>query len=177
MLATKFANANILTVMQRLEPTRVSAWVAGFNDSGKGLVGPASAMRGEAETMRMGTVWHAEVANPATMLGETMQQLSVWGTPTAVCISCSWGAALCCMPIVVHDTNIHTLQGTVFLVFLVMEPLLVAFAPALVGTHCNNLLEQLNDISFLVSSSCMQTASDVSSILTLHCMLDCTGGL
>jgi hypothetical protein len=78
------------------------------------------------------------------MLVLTMQELSYWGQSMASLLMCCVGAALGLVPYAMHRGE--ALAG---LIVLLLVPLAVTYTPAVVSSACDDLLEQLNEISFL----------------------------
>jgi hypothetical protein len=148
-LGATFAAADIKGVMYCLQPSNVPRWVANMADMDRHSRADGSGH--EASVNHMNTMWHRDVAIPAAMLVQTMRQLSRWGDSVSCSIFCCWGACVCCFPTVVAQHDIHTEGGISCLIAVFVLPALVAAAPAHVGTQCNQLLSQLNDISLLVS--------------------------
>ena len=150
MVAVVFSSNDIKAVMLKLQPSNVPRWVEDLaRPAAQRFSQPGDSQTASAE-FHMNSVWHRDVANPSAMLAGTMQELSSWGTSTAASIACCWVACLCWTPTVVAH-SLHTAIGTLsFLVALVVLPIVVTFAPARISTRCDMLLDQLNDISFMV---------------------------
>lgn len=90
--------------------------------------------------------WDQKVQIPVAMLIQTMRHLSQWGRPMACTVGACWTFVLCSVPTVVATKNGVLLCAMVVL-FLV--PFLVVWAPARVSSSCDDMLNQLNELSLL----------------------------
>ena len=93
-------------------------------------------------------LWTERVSGPACMLVSTMDSLSEWGPSMGASVIGFWAFALCLLPTAVAEEN---LIMNLLLVLLAMFPFMSISGPAHVSSSCDDLLDQLNDISFLGS--------------------------
>jgi len=92
--------------------------------------------------------WKQDVEQPGAMIVDTMGQLSEWGPAMGQAIICCTMFALCMLP---HAVARHSVTWGVVCVLVTTLPVMILWAPAAVSSTCDDLLDQLNDISFLGS--------------------------
>lgn len=151
MFAVVFSSNDILAVMRKLQPSNVPSWVEDLALPPDQRFSQLDDSESLVARSHMNSRWHRDVANPTAMIVGTMQELSLWGSSMGASIVCCWGACLCWIPTVAARPDVQTASSVSSLVALASLPMLVAFAPALVSNRCDMLLNQLNDISFMVS--------------------------
>jgi hypothetical protein len=91
-------------------------------------------------------LWVARVAGPGAMLVSQLGELSEWGTAMGASMIGFWAFALCLVPTSVATKNTVMNIG---LAVCALFPLLTALGPANVSSSCDDMLNQLNDLSFL----------------------------
>ncbi len=92
------------------------------------------------------TAWMSRVQVPACLVVGSMNQLSEWGTAMGVSTIGCWGFVLGLLP---RATSTLHPGLTTSLPIIAVLPLMIAWAPATVSSACDDLLNQLTDISFL----------------------------
>ena len=92
------------------------------------------------------TMWKLNVQVPSCLVVGTMNQLSTWGFAMGISTIGCWGFVLGLLPRAVSAQ--HT-GLNIALVAIAVFPVMTALAPATVSSTCDDLLNQLNDISFL----------------------------
>lgn len=113
--------------------------------------------------------WKARVEAPGAMLVSTLDELSEWGTAMGASLIGFWSFALCLVPTSVASQHTAMSCG---LAVCASFPLLTAIAPANVSSSCDDLLNQLNDISFLGDrhhkDRCMHLRHSLMNLNTGH---------
>lgn len=94
--------------------------------------------------------WEKEVQHPVAMLVETMRHLSDWGTAMGAAVVSYFMFAITMLPTAVA-TKSPWWKPVVWFALLVFFaiPFYLAWGPATVSSACDDLLDQLNDLSFL----------------------------
>ena len=90
--------------------------------------------------------WHAKIQVPGAMLVSTMLELSEWGPSMGIALVSCTVTSLGLFPFSIATGHTSLLLSCVALQII---PLLIALAPAEVSSSCDDLMEQLNEISFL----------------------------
>ena len=126
-LAVTLAADNVDDLMKDLGPLAAQDYVGGDDSEGESR-------------------WRARVERPGAMLVTTLEELSVWGTAMGVSILGFWALALCLVPTSIASNNREMQVG---LGLVALFPIMILIAPANVSSSCDELLNQLNDISFM----------------------------
>ena len=93
--------------------------------------------------------WERQVQHPVAMLVERMRHLSDWGTPMGVCALCYLLFAITMLPTVMSGSSwLFWVKLAILLIFFAI-PFYLAWGPAAVSSACDDLLDQLNDLSFV----------------------------
>lgn len=111
---------------------------------------PPQIQRDEHEEARRARAWEIDVALPGALLAYAMMQLNEWGFGCLAILVCCSLFSLGLVPSAVYANSIP--YSIVALAALIL-PVLVLIVPATVSNACDDLLEQLNEISFLGCSS------------------------
>jgi len=90
--------------------------------------------------------WKKNVEQPAAMLVHTMVVLSTWGQAMGEAIVCCTLFSLCLLP---HAVARNSETLALVCVLTTTLPLGILWAPASVSSVCDDLHDQINDISFL----------------------------
>jgi hypothetical protein len=109
--------------------------------------------------------WRHQVERPGAMLVTTLEELSAWETAMGASVLGFWTFALCLVPTSIAAHNIPMQVG---LGLAALFPLLIMIGPANVSTSCDDLTEQLNDISFLGDHAHKSRCTDLRNSLMHH---------
>ena len=90
--------------------------------------------------------WQRNVELPGAMLVPTLDRLSEWGPAMGMATIGCWSFTLGLLPTAVAKEHTTLL---VVLALIAILPVMIALAPANVSSSCDDLLQQLNDISFI----------------------------
>lgn len=128
----------IADLMKNLEPAHVRDYIKTADD--------ADPSQSVVTATQAANNWQRDVAAPGVALVSTMQELSAWGTAMAWTIIGCFAASLGWLPTALahHDFGMLT-----FIIVLTGFPLSVAYSPAVGSSSCDDLLDQLTEISFL----------------------------
>lgn len=92
------------------------------------------------------TMWKLNIQVPACLVVGTMNQLSTWGFAMGISTIGCWSFVLGLMP---RAASAQHTGLNIALVVIAVFPVMTALAPAAVSSACDDLLNQLNDISFI----------------------------
>lgn len=92
------------------------------------------------------TAWQVKVQVPACLVVGTMDHLSAWGPAMGISTIGCWSFVLGLLP---RASSGHHVGLSIALPIIALLPLMIALAPATVSSACDDMLDQLNDISFL----------------------------
>ena len=128
-LGTVLANDDVEDLMKELQPATVKA---------QALLDISQEKKEEH--------WQKKAALPGAMLVATMDQLTAWGTGMGHALVGCVGFSLGLVPTAVAS---HSLSMSVIAATVLVWPMVILYMPATVSSACDDLLDQLNDISFL----------------------------
>ena len=113
--------------------------------------------------------WARHVQHPVAMLVETMRHLSDWGTAMGAAVLCYLLFALTMLPTAMASSSWWgVVNWSILLAFLAI-PFYLAWGPATVSSACDDLLDQLNDLSFVGTDEHRERVARLrTSLMNLH---------
>jgi hypothetical protein len=146
LLGTVLANDDVEDLMKDLTPANVKKFMSPPMPKHDDDTEKDAEARKKKILQKAERYWQVNAALPGALLVVTMDQLTCWGTAMGHALVCCVVFSLGLVPTAVAS---HSLTMTVIVVCVAAVPILMLWQPATVSSACDDLLDQLNDISFL----------------------------